>query len=79
MNSQCACTNCTTEYQDCQSDMGCAAIFQCVQESGCTGQDCIVPCGQTINENGGFMGAPAAKAIALGMCIGNNCMMQCGG
>ena len=79
MCGECACKSCTAEYEDCQSDMGCAKIFKCVQDSGCSGQDCALPCGQTIQENGGVMGEPLAKAITLGMCIGNNCMAECEG
>ena len=76
---QCACNSCTMEFQTCQADPGCTAIFQCVQDSGCSGADCAGPCGGVIAMNGGFMGEPVNKAIALGTCVGNMCAMECGG
>ena len=79
MCGECVCTNCTMEFEDCQADMGCTKIFKCAQESGCSGADCVGPCGATINMYGGFMGESAAKAITLGMCVGNMCAMECGG
>ncbi len=77
--AECACTSCPDEFQACQADPGCVAIRECAQENMCTGQDCLVPCGQVIMENGGFVGQPAMKAIALGMCIGSSCAERCGG
>lgn len=74
---QCTCENCSEEIQACEEDPGCAAIVQCVQDSGCQGQECGLACGETIQMNGGFMGEPVMKAMAIGACVEQNCGQRC--
>ncbi len=74
---ECVCMQCEAQYAECQADVGCVAISECVQESGCQGFDCAGPCGEVINMHGGFMGESVGKAIAFGECIGDSCANSC--
>jgi len=74
---QCACNKCLNEAAACEMDEGCKAISKCVQESMCSGINCLGPCGDTINMYGGVGGPSASKAIAFGQCMQNNCQMEC--
>lgn len=74
---ECACNNCLDELSACNADAGCTAIRECAQEAMCGGIDCLGPCGDTINENGGLAGASAGLALELSGCIDNNCANDC--
>jgi len=76
----CVQTNCPTEYNTCNTAPaapGCQLILECAFDSGCTGLDCLGPCGGVINANGGVTGAPAQAAIALANCALTPCMTEC--
>lgn len=73
----CACNECLTELQACSANPGCKAIRDCAQEAGCSGVDCIGPCGAVINMNGGVFGQPAQLAQAIGNCVDSQCASEC--
>lgn len=74
---QCACNKCLDEIVACEADVGCQAIRKCVQDSGCSGINCLGPCGDTITMYGGVGGPSATMAIALGQCIDMSCQQEC--
>ena len=65
----CSVQNCASQGDDCCNETGCMAIVDCVRTSGCSGFDCLGPCGQVISQNGGISGAPLAAAQAFGDCV----------
>jgi hypothetical protein len=73
----CACTECLDELQACEANPGCKAIRDCGQMAGCTGVDCLGPCGGVINMNGGVFGQPAQLAQAIGNCVASQCKNEC--
>ena len=70
---ECACNNCLTQVMDCQLDIGCVAIRICAQAHGCTGIDCLGPCGDVINDHGGPFGESVGLATALSDCYTGAC------
>lgn len=74
---ECACTECLEELQACEADPGCTAIRECAQESGCGGIDCLGPCGDVIQMNGGPFGPAGMLAQAIGTCVDMQCQGQC--
>jgi hypothetical protein len=69
----CACMSCLPQLQACEQDPGCVAIRMCAQQSGCTGIECLGPCGDVINANGGALGPSAGLASALSDCVEGSC------
>lgn len=74
---ECACNNCLAELSACNADPGCTAIRECAQEAMCSGLACLGPCGETIDDNGGFAGPSAMLALTLSGCIDDNCAGDC--
>ncbi len=64
----CVVQSCEAEGIACCNEPGCMAIAMCVFDSGCSGMECLGPCGQVIQDNGGIAGAPVAAAQAVGDC-----------
>ncbi|WAS96455.1 hypothetical protein [Nannocystis punicea] len=74
---ECACTKCLDEMQACQKDAGCKAIRDCAAEAGCGGIDCLGPCGDVIQMNGGPFGPSGMLAQEIGTCVDMQCQGQC--
>ena len=75
----CTCDNCYDQLSECDSDGGCMQILGCADKTGCKGMQCYMgPCKAVIDQNGGPMGAAAAKAQQVGQCRGAN-KCPCGG
>lgn len=68
---ECLCTDCFEAYGDCIADFGCPEIIGCLDETGCSGADCVVACQDVIEEFGGLYGASVAYTIALINCAIN--------
>ncbi|MEZ4373076.1 MAG: hypothetical protein AB7S68_16010 [Polyangiaceae bacterium] len=75
----CTCDGCRAEWDACQDDMGCIAIVDCAKAAGCSGAQCLGPCGQVIQQNGGVQGQPAQLALGLGTCQSTTCGSDCNG
>ncbi|PCC68212.1 hypothetical protein SAMN02745121_08920 [Nannocystis exedens] len=73
----CACLECYDEYTACRDDAGCQTIRDCIQEFGCRGIDCLGPCGDVIQRNGGPFGPAGTKAQALSTCLDRRCQDHC--
>lgn len=69
----CACENCLPQLQACQMDPGCVEIRMCAQENMCTGIECLGPCGDVIDANGGAFGESASLASDLSDCYEGAC------
>jgi hypothetical protein len=69
----CACDNCLQPLTVCQMDPGCIAIRDCARENGCTGIECLGPCGDVINMHGGALGESTMLASALSDCYTGAC------
>ncbi|HWB81299.1 MAG TPA: hypothetical protein VG755_40330 [Nannocystaceae bacterium] len=70
---ECACNSCLPQLMACQEDPGCVAIRMCAQESGCTGIECLGPCGEVIDANGGPFGPSAGLASMVSSCYTDAC------
>lgn len=70
----CVCETCFEELSTCLNDFGCISIFNCIQETGCSGLGCYEPdtCQETIDSSGGPMGDSAANAFSLASCSNDN-------
>ncbi|MBW2452909.1 MAG: hypothetical protein JRI68_00265 [Deltaproteobacteria bacterium] len=75
----CVVYNCEAEGTACCNEPGCMAIAMCVFDAGCSGMECLGPCGQVIQENGGITGAPVQAAQAVGDCVEVPCATCDGG
>ena len=66
----CECTSCAPSLQACFSDLGCAEIFICAQQTGCTGITCYSPstCQSVIDQAGGLGGASLKEVFSLLTC-----------
>lgn len=69
----CMCDKCLEEYTACAADRGCAAIEMCAAEVGCNDAQCLDPCGDVINMNGGIGGESLQLALLLSNCFNNSC------
>lgn len=69
----CLCDKCLAEYTACAADRGCVAIEACAAEFGCNDAQCLEPCGDVIEMNGGFVGESLKLAIALSACFNDSC------
>ena len=67
---QCVCQTCAVPIVSCFSDVGCAFIFACTQQTGCQGLGCYSPntCRSVIDQFGGLTGSSANKLFALASC-----------
>jgi hypothetical protein len=69
----CACNLCLDPLYACQQDVGCVAMRDCAQMTGCVGTGCLEPCGDVINMYGGPFGDSGALALALSDCLDASC------
>jgi hypothetical protein len=69
----CTCDNCLSQWQGCREDPGCQEIRVCAQANMCTGLDCLGPCGEVINMNGGIGGQSSFLALELSACFNDLC------
>lgn len=70
---ECGCNSCLAEFGACEADIGCVVIRICTENAMCSGVDCLGPCGDVINDNGGAFGEPLATLITLGDCMDAAC------
>jgi len=75
----CACDKCPVEILDCAGVPACEAIMKCAFEAGCGGIDCLTPCQDVIQENGGVDGAGVQLGLSAVECSAqaNNCPTAC--
>ncbi|MET0791365.1 MAG: hypothetical protein ABW061_07570 [Polyangiaceae bacterium] len=68
--AQCQCNSCAPSIESCFSDVGCAFIFACAQQTGCTGISCYssATCQPVIDQFGGLGGASIRKVFSLLTC-----------
>jgi hypothetical protein len=71
--ADCACNGCGGVIADCVSDEHCNAMLQCVQASGCSGQDCAASCQEVFDEHSSGLG----MLIQLGGCMSSGCGDVC--
>jgi hypothetical protein len=69
----CACNLCLDPLYACQQDVGCVAMRDCAEQTGCAGVDCLEPCGAVIDMHGGPFGNSGALALALSDCLSASC------
>ena len=71
---QCLCKSCADPIVSCFSDVGCAFIFACAQQTGCQGLSCYSPntCKSVIDQFGGLTGAPVRELFALASCTASS-------
>ncbi len=69
----CACNLCLDPLYACQQDVGCVAMRDCAQQTGCVGADCLEPCGAVIDMYGGPFGSSGALALELSDCLSATC------
>lgn len=75
----CTCDNCFEEWQDCSNDAGCIAVANCATAAGCSGAECMGPCRNVIDQNGGPRGKSVRLALAVGTCQAASCAADCNG
>ena len=75
----CICDKCPGETLDCASLPACKAIMKCALEVGCGGIDCLTPCHDVIQANGGVDGAGVQLGLLTVECAAqvNKCPMIC--
>ena len=68
--SQCQCKVCAPQLVSCFSDLGCALIFACVQQTGCQGVSCYTPnnCRPIIDKFGGLTGPSMSEVFGVLTC-----------
>jgi hypothetical protein len=67
---QCVCKSCAPAIEGCFSDLGCAFIFACAQQTGCQNLGCYSPstCEPVIDQFGGLGGSSMKKVLSLLTC-----------
>jgi hypothetical protein len=68
--AQCQCKVCAPQLVSCFSDLGCALIFACVQQTGCQGLSCYTPnnCRPIIDKFGGLTGPSMSQVFGVLTC-----------
>lgn len=66
----CECQNCACQLEACRADADCAAILQCVRDTGCSGVSCYqrATCQAVIEAHGGAQGRGQLLASAADSC-----------
>jgi len=72
--NKCLCQVCSDAVISCFSDLGCAAIFACVERTGCQGFDCYTnaTCRPVIQQFGGLTGTAASEVFQLASCAASS-------
>lgn len=78
----CVCDNCVEPVVDCQLDAGCAAIWQCLQQTRCdlsesAASSCVRDCQSVIDANGGLGGHAFSAAVAIRSCAVSSACLSC--
>lgn len=78
----CACERCVEPVVDCQLDAGCAAIWQCLQQTRCdlsesAARSCVRDCQSVINANGGLSGQAFNAAAGIRSCAVSAACLSC--
>jgi len=68
--AECQCLTCAPAIENCFSDIGCASIFICAQQTGCSLASCYSPgtCKAVIDTFGGLGGSAVQKVFSLATC-----------
>jgi hypothetical protein len=68
---RCACKSCFDYIAPCYEDVGCPAILQCANLTGCSGADCLQPstCQSVIDRDGGVGSTSVSLALPLFQCL----------
>lgn len=75
----CGCDACPVQMLDCAGVPACEAIMKCSFDAGCGGIDCLTPCQDVIQANGGVDGAGVQLGLAAVECAvqANGCASAC--
>lgn len=75
----CVCDHCAVQALDCAAVPECAEIMKCALAVGCGGIDCLTPCQDVIQENGGVDGAGVQLGLLTVECSvqTNGCPTTC--
>ena len=67
---KCLCQSCSSEVVACFSDLGCALIFACVEQTGCQGLGCYAAgtCRGVIDNAGGLTGRSVNNVFSILSC-----------
>jgi len=67
---KCLCQSCSSEVVACFSDLGCALIFACVEQTGCQGLACYSAgtCRTVIDNAGGLTGRSVNNVFSILSC-----------
>jgi hypothetical protein len=77
---QCLCTACSPEIVQCFSNLGCAVILACAQQTNCRGVACYSPknCRAVIDQFGGLGGRAMRDLLSLLTCsVGSQNSCNC--
>ena len=71
---QCLCSTCSSQLLECFSNLGCALILACAQQTGCQGVSCYSAsaCKPTIDQFGGLGGKSMKGVLSLLSCAGGS-------
>lgn len=75
----CVCDHCAAQALDCAGVPACAEIMKCALAVGCGGIDCLTPCQDVIQANGGVDGAGVQLGLLTVECSvqTNGCPTTC--
>ena len=77
---QCLCKSCASPVVECFSNLGCALIIACTQQTGCNGLNCYTPqtCRSVIDQFGGLTGKAMSNVLSLLQCsVGSQNSCNC--
>ncbi|HEX4341627.1 MAG TPA: hypothetical protein VH062_37210 [Polyangiaceae bacterium] len=78
--TECACSHCPQDYDDCGVIPGCGAVSACMAEKACVGTDCYISgaCRTPIDTYGGLSGPAFRAAAGLQSCsLSLKCSLPC--
>jgi hypothetical protein len=77
---QCLCSACSSQIVQCFSNLGCAVILACAQQTNCQGASCYSPknCRAVIDQFGGLSGKAMRDVLSLFTCsVGSQNSCSC--
>jgi hypothetical protein len=80
--TECACSHCPQDYDDCGVVPGCKDVRACMTEKACIGADCYISgqCRNVIDTYSGLSGPAFRAAASLQSCaLSLKCDLPCGG
>jgi len=71
---RCLCNGCYDALTQCVTDIGCALILACVEQSGCSGINCYQPgtCQPIIDKFGGIGGPSLKQVFGIAACASSS-------